>query len=268
MIRKITFKNTNISLLQVNTDAPLQIESSGNLTKINNMIITPKGDNLDKNLIIIDGDFSSSSIDIKSSCTLQSNPTFLCTIPIKFDVNTDDTIILIGNFQNTSGVEVLAPTTIVSGTNVQLENLNLTINYTEPNERNLNIIGDFSYCTTLINSTSTISLNGKIGETIVEDNVIGASLNLVPGSIVDNMKAKSKILVTGDKPSVDNLLNNTTEGLNNIIVLYNTFVVDFLNGSGLIPLEITSTGNYRISCIVMDESTEHLLSSSISIEVI
>lgn len=268
MVRKITFKNTNISLLQVNTDAPLQIEASDNLTAINNLTLTPVGDNLDKNLFILSGNFLNSSIEINSSCTLQSNPTFLCASPISLNLNSTDTIILLGDFKGTTGMNVTTPSTIVSGTSVQLENLNLVIQYTAPSENPLNIVGDFSYCTTFINSSSSINLDGKMGEVSVEPYVSDTTLNLIPGSTVNDVKAFSKILVTGDKASVDALLNNTTEGLNNIIVLYNTFVVDFLNGVGVIPLEINSTGNYKISAIVMNETNENPLSQSVNIEIL
>lgn len=268
MIRKITFKNSSISSVQIDTDAPLQIEAKDNLNVVANMTLTPKGDNLDKNLFILDGDFSNSSIDVKSSCTLQSNPSFLCATPITLDTTTSDTIVLIGDFQGSAGVKALTPATVVSGTSVQLENLNIVVEYKEPNQSNLNIVGDFTFCTTYINSPSSINLDGNIGEILVENNVLGATLNLVPGSIVDDMKVKSKILVTGDKPSIDNLLNNTTEGLDNIIVLYNTFVVDFVSGKGLIPLEITSIGDYIISCTVMDETIEHPVTASVQIQII
>lgn len=268
MIRKITFKNTNVSLLQINTDAPLQIETSDNLTFINNMILTPVGDNLDKNLFILSGNFTNSLIEINSSCTLQSNPTFLCAIPINLNLNSTDTLILLGDFKNTSGIKVITPSTIVSGTSVQLENLNLVIQYTSPSENPLNIVGDFTHCSTFINSSSSINLNGTMGELLVEPAVYDIILNLVPGSTVDDVKAFSKILVTGDRASVDALLSNTTEGLNNIIVLYNTFVVNFLNGVGVIPLEINSIGKYKISATVMDETNENPLSQSVNIEIL
>lgn len=268
MIRKIIFKNSTVPFIQIESQNPVEIVSIGNNNKIDTMSLTPIGDNMDKNLIILDGNFNNTSIDVNSSCTLQSNSTFLCNNSIIVDTNENANVIFLGNFLSAGGVKLLNPCTIVSGTAVQLENLNVIIDYKDSNINSLNIMGDFSYCKVFVANSSNINLDGIVGEIVINSNVSDVSLNLLPESTVNDMKAESKILVTGDKLSVDNLLNNTSEGLDNIIVLYNTFIIDTLNGQSIIPLVLSNTGKYRISASILEDINEVSIGVPIEIEII
>ncbi len=265
MIRDVTFENSEISSVIIENPLPLDIKISDPTTALSQISISPKGDNEDKRLIILSGDYKNSDIKITSSCTLQGDTDFVASNPIKLISNDVSSLIIFGHFSLSSGISVESPWNIISSNRKILEGLDVAVDLPLPGA--LSFVGNFLYTNVEVKSPCDINWNGFLKFLSVDPNLSYVNIFLLPESSIDVAVINSPVYASGDSLAIYLLTINTIVGVDKIVPNPNLYTLSLTNGMSNLSFSFSDVGNYKVSTYLISEEKEIKIGDSFILNV-
>lgn len=265
MIRDVTFENSEISSVLIENSLPLHIKTTDPTTALSQISISPKGDNEDKRLIILSGDYKNSDIKIKSSCTLQGDTDFIALNPIKLISNDVSSLIIFGHFSLSPGISVESPWNIISSNRNILEGLDVAIDLSLPGS--LSFVGNFLSTNVQVKSPCDINCNGFLKFLSVDSNLPHVNIFLLPESRVDVAVINSPVYASGDPLAIYLFTTNTIVGVDKIIQNPNLYTLSLINGVSNLSFSFSEIGNYKVSTYLISEEKEIKIGDSFILNV-
>ncbi|KGM93677.1 hypothetical protein Z968_12470, partial [Clostridium novyi A str. 4552] len=263
----VSFKdNSSVNTITVLNKTPVRITSEPSVT-IKNINLSPSGDSLSKNRVILDGTFFTTNISIQSSLILEGGPNLQIFNPIYIkNSNLNDQINFKGNFQQVKNVIIENPITILGDFQKPPKNINIEI-ATNTFNNPVFLKGNLSSSTILISTNSSIICDGNFN-TI---NIIGPKevlLQLDTGTTINDFNCYTIVRVNGTEDAINNLLANShvyDKGQIIIDVMFKT--IHLTDGHGIINTTISTPGKFDIILKVKENNDILTLSKKINVTI-
>lgn len=261
--------NSIVENLIINTDNPVRINAEDNSNgRIDNIILAPTSDTLERSTILLEGDFGDSNIIVETSLTLIAGENFRVDNPILITGKDDiDRVNFTGDFSGVPNIIITSSMNIIGQVQSPPTNLKIEVESEDPN--NILLQGNLESSFITFNTPSTVNCEGTLGNVLITDSVGTITMNLSIDSSINEVVNYATLKLEGYEASVNEVIDNTHNiGSGKTLVTALQRVIGFESGQGIATIQIPETGNYKLKIKVQEGEVNRTLNDELYLSII
>ncbi|MFA9397347.1 MAG: hypothetical protein ACERKV_03660 [Clostridiaceae bacterium] len=262
-------ENSTVENLIINTTNPVKINAGDNSNiKIDNIILAPTSNTLEKSTILLDGDFSNSNIIVENSLALICGDNFKTNKPII--INLKDNI----NQLNFSGIFLSVPKIIAYGNMVIIGNtqnppISLKIELESEEASNISLKGNLLTSDIIFNSSAIVNCDANIGNIQIKNSAKEIDMNVSSTTSFNSIKNDAILDLEGEENLLNTVISNTHNTPNgSVLIKALQQIINFTNGQGSSTIKISKSGNFSFTVKVLAKNNKRVINDNLTVTII